>query len=38
TPLAGFVFTFAATAILIAFSLVCVRRLAPGTMRRWVGA
>ncbi|MBE0703895.1 MAG: acyltransferase, partial [Afipia sp.] len=38
TPLAGFVFTFAATAILIAFLLVCVRRLAPGTMRRWVGA
>ncbi|CEG08083.1 Fucose 4-O-acetylase [Afipia felis] len=38
TPLAGFVFTFAATAILIAFFLVCVRRLAPGTMRRWVGA
>jgi peptidoglycan/LPS O-acetylase OafA/YrhL len=37
-PLAGFVITFAATAMLITLALVCVRRLAPGAMRRWVGA
>ncbi len=38
TPLAGFVVTFAATSMLIALALVCVRRLAPGTVQHWVGA
>lgn len=38
TPLAGFAITFATTAMLISLALVCVRRLAPGAMWRWVGA
>ena len=38
TPVAGFTATFVTTSIAIILALVCLRRLAPGKMLRWIGA
>ena len=37
-PLAGFLATFTLTAVAIVLALICIRRLAPSKMLRWIGA
>jgi fucose 4-O-acetylase-like acetyltransferase len=37
-PLVGFVVTFTLTASAVVLALLCIRRLAPDKMLRWIGA